>query len=227
MNPAETAPEPMQTTSSASGEAAPGDGRDGARRRVGQPAILRVARTHFLADGFTATSMQAIADAAGLTKAALYYHFKDKEDLFAAVLAAEMAEIMGRLGRELDGPGPLQARLAGAATLLIRTAGGDIGRLMGDMHACLSPDRLAAVRREHPLPPDALVPYLARAVETGELRADLDTGLLATFYFGLIFGQVALRTGAAPAKAPAQVTGMSPEAVGSAIAELFLRGAGA
>ena len=34
--------------------------------------------------------MQEIADAVGMTKPALYYHFKDKQDLLLAVIAREM-----------------------------------------------------------------------------------------------------------------------------------------
>ncbi|GAA2871755.1 TetR family transcriptional regulator [Nonomuraea rubra] len=43
--------------------------------------ILEAARVLFAARGYRATSMQAIADEVGLTKAALYYHFESKEEI--------------------------------------------------------------------------------------------------------------------------------------------------
>ncbi len=50
-------------------------------------AILDVAGRLFLERGFTATSMDAIAEAAPVSKPTLYSHFKDKSDLFAAVIS--------------------------------------------------------------------------------------------------------------------------------------------
>lgn len=48
--------------------------------------LMRVAIDCFARYGYQATSIDRIAKAAGVTKGALYYHFKDKEDLlFEAV----------------------------------------------------------------------------------------------------------------------------------------------
>ena len=58
-----------------------------ALRGVGRDRILDEARDRFLAKGFSATSMQEIADAVGMTKPALYYHFRDKNELFLSVIA--------------------------------------------------------------------------------------------------------------------------------------------
>jgi hypothetical protein len=43
--------------------------------------ILEAARVLFAARGYRATSMQAIADEVGITKAALYYHFESKDEI--------------------------------------------------------------------------------------------------------------------------------------------------
>lgn len=43
--------------------------------------ILDIARRRFAASGYADTSMQQIADELGVTKAALYYHFRSKSDL--------------------------------------------------------------------------------------------------------------------------------------------------
>jgi len=58
---------------------------DSAKRRQ----IVDGAREIFLAQGFDAASMNDIARAAGVSKGTLYVYFKDKEQLFDAIVAAE------------------------------------------------------------------------------------------------------------------------------------------
>jgi AcrR family transcriptional regulator len=48
--------------------------------------LLRAALKHFANSGYAATSVQDIVDDAGLSKPALYYHFKDKAGLFQALV---------------------------------------------------------------------------------------------------------------------------------------------
>lgn len=48
--------------------------------------ILTTARTLFIEQGYRGLSMSMLARAVGVSKAALYYHFRDKEELFLAIL---------------------------------------------------------------------------------------------------------------------------------------------
>lgn len=48
--------------------------------------ILVGAMREFLANGYAATSMDRVAAAAGVSKATVYSHFRDKEGLFAALV---------------------------------------------------------------------------------------------------------------------------------------------
>ena len=48
--------------------------------------VLRAAYGLFLQNGLKAISMQQIADEAGITKATLYHHFRDKQDLYLATM---------------------------------------------------------------------------------------------------------------------------------------------
>lgn len=50
--------------------------------------ILEAASRLFYAEGIRAVSVDGIAEKAGITKRTLYYHFKSKDDLIAAYLAA-------------------------------------------------------------------------------------------------------------------------------------------
>lgn len=62
------------------------------------PRILQEAARLFVLHGYRGISMREIAEAVGISKAGLYYHFRDKEDLFIAVLRGSLEEI----GRILD-----------------------------------------------------------------------------------------------------------------------------
>ena len=55
-------------------------------------ALLDTARTLFTAQGYAATSTEEIVRRAGVTRGALYYHFRDKTDLFEAVFEAVRGE---------------------------------------------------------------------------------------------------------------------------------------
>jgi TetR/AcrR family acrAB operon transcriptional repressor len=49
--------------------------------------LLAIASDCFARHGFAGTSIDRVAKAAGVTKGAIYYHFRDKEDLLAAAVA--------------------------------------------------------------------------------------------------------------------------------------------
>ncbi|HNT23921.1 MAG TPA: TetR/AcrR family transcriptional regulator [Anaerolineales bacterium] len=55
--------------------------------------IIEKAKCLFIEHGYHGLSMREIADAVGVSKPALYYHFKDKEELFCAVLIHGLEEI--------------------------------------------------------------------------------------------------------------------------------------
>ncbi len=60
-------------------------------RRSSDPTrerIIAAASSLFYGEGIRAVSVDAVAEKAGLTKRTLYYHFKSKDDLVAAYLAA-------------------------------------------------------------------------------------------------------------------------------------------
>src|ERR1700709_225176 len=55
--------------------------------------ILQVARALIAEEGFPATSTRELSDRLGFTKAALYYHFRTKEDLLAALIEPAVDEL--------------------------------------------------------------------------------------------------------------------------------------
>lgn len=59
--------------------------------------ILAAAKNAFIAHGYAGASMEAIAEAAPVSKPTLYNHFHSKQDLFAAVIECECQTLLGTL----------------------------------------------------------------------------------------------------------------------------------
>ncbi|HEX3802475.1 MAG TPA: helix-turn-helix domain-containing protein [Solirubrobacteraceae bacterium] len=75
---------------------------------VTRTRILDAALELFSEHGFEGTTLQQIADRLGFTKAALYYHFRSKDDLLQALIAPAIAELDALLDayeQETDTPG--------------------------------------------------------------------------------------------------------------------------
>src|ERR1700755_2501211 len=69
-------------------------------------AVLDAARSLFGRQGYAQTSVDEIADAARVTKGAVYHHFTGKEALFRAVYAEVEAEAQSRVMAAGDPAGP-------------------------------------------------------------------------------------------------------------------------
>src|SRR5215813_11434462 len=84
----------------------PASGRDSKKRRQ----IMEGARRLFLAQGFDAASMNAIAQAAGDSKGTLYVYFKSKEELFEAIVE-EQCRAQAEQIFSLDGEAAIESEL--------------------------------------------------------------------------------------------------------------------
>lgn len=74
--------------------------RTKAEAEATREALLLAAEAEFLARGVTAASLEQIAQRAGVTRGAVYWHFKNKLDLFHAVMEQvrmPLDRISGRL----------------------------------------------------------------------------------------------------------------------------------
>jgi TetR/AcrR family transcriptional regulator len=77
-------------------------------------AILAAAERLFARRGYAATRLEDVADAVGVKRAALFYHFRDKQTLYDAVIEDAFGELVGRLDAVLSAGGPIAARVEGA-----------------------------------------------------------------------------------------------------------------
>jgi len=150
------------------------------RRKEARPdEILAAALESFAARGFAATRLEDVAAHAGISKGTLYLYFKNKEELFEAVVRATLLPNLARieaLAASFEGP---------SATLLERlllTIAGVVGSQVGAIpklviaEAGNFPDLArfyldAVVRRGLRL----IGAILRRGIERGEFRAiDVD-----------------------------------------------------
>ncbi|MFJ8477134.1 TetR/AcrR family transcriptional regulator [Kitasatospora sp. NPDC094011] len=151
------------------------------RRRDTRREIQEIALRHFLERGYEAASLREIAEELGVTHAALYYHFKSKEDILVSV-----AEGLGGPIDELIAWGEQQPpTLRTRQELLTRysetlTAAAPLFRLMQENQSALRKlsigqtlnDRVAALAR---------LIYLPEAPLEAQVRA---SSALMTVHFG-------------------------------------------
>ena len=60
------------------------------------PRILQAALEAFVEHGYHGTSIRDIAAASGLSVPGVYHHYRSKQEILAALMAATMEELLGR-----------------------------------------------------------------------------------------------------------------------------------
>ena len=102
------------------------------RTAATREALITAGRSLFAAHGFAEVGTEAIVEAAGVTRGALYHHFADKTELFAAVFEAVEAEVIGRIGAAIAAApqsDPIAVMQLGASTWLDASAEPEIHRI--------------------------------------------------------------------------------------------------
>jgi AcrR family transcriptional regulator len=93
------------------------------RRAATIAAIIASARTLFGTVGFDATSIDAIAEGAGVAKGAVYHHFDSKEAVFTAVLEVVQADLLAGLSEPAaSSQGDVADRVAEGVERYLRAA---------------------------------------------------------------------------------------------------------
>ncbi len=111
--------------------------------------VLDSAAELFAADGFAATSVQKVADRARLTKAGLYYHIRDKEDLLYRICDHSISTILAGARKAMARSDDPQARIVALIrnhAEFFRAHPDNLTVLNRDINA-LSPQRRSAVHK--------------------------------------------------------------------------------
>jgi AcrR family transcriptional regulator len=80
--------------------------------------LLDIGRTLFAAKGFDGTSVEEIAEKAGVSKPVVYEHFCGKEGLYAVVVDREVSRLLDRVTASLVGDHPRELLEQAAGALL-------------------------------------------------------------------------------------------------------------
>ncbi len=116
-------------------------------------ALLDAAEHVFLAQGVAGTSLNDIAQAAGTTRGAIYWHFQDKADLFNAMcdrVSLPLQSALAHVEQAADAD-PLPALKAAVRLALRRTVSDPQTRRVFEVatHKVEYVDSLCAVRKRH------------------------------------------------------------------------------
>jgi AcrR family transcriptional regulator len=92
--------------------------------------LLRTARRLFARRGYAGVGTEEIVRRAGVTRGALYHHFRDKKDLFRAVFVAVENELIERIAAEaLSLPEPIEQLRRGCALFLDASVEPEVQRI--------------------------------------------------------------------------------------------------
>jgi len=141
--------------------------------------LLELAVRRFADDGYRATSVSAIAREAGISQAAVYAYFANKEALFEAAVDLDAAELIAGARAELDEDLPLVELLPGLLVHL--RLGVDHHRLARRVLAGQEPEvihRLADLPALQDITAE-LADMLREARARGEIETTVDPDTLA------------------------------------------------
>jgi TetR/AcrR family acrAB operon transcriptional repressor len=99
----------------------------------GRDLLIKVARQLFLERGYAQVSIQQIAEEAGMTKGAPYYHFANKQDLFIQVSLDIFADLKVLLDKGLASKGSFQQRIERATIAVVESLSGDFSQWYSDL----------------------------------------------------------------------------------------------
>jgi AcrR family transcriptional regulator len=113
-------------------------------------ALLAAGRGLFVEQGYAGTGTPEIVKAANVTRGALYHHFRDKEDLFRAVVEQEAKTVSAEIERSANrAESPLAALKEGSKAYFdAMAAPGRARLLLLDGPAVLGPEEMSRIDRE-------------------------------------------------------------------------------
>jgi AcrR family transcriptional regulator len=156
------------------------------RPRYDTSSLLAVAVRVFNERGYDGTSMEDLAKATGLSKSSIYHHFEGKEEL----LRLALQRALGPLFAVVEEPGATEGRAIERLEYVVRR---EVAVLVDELpyvtlllrvRGNTETERWALARRRAF---DRVVADLvAAAVAEGDVRADLEPGVVARLLFGMI-----------------------------------------
>lgn len=160
--------------------------------------ILDAAERVFSERGVSRTSLEDVATAAGVTRGAIYWHFKDKSDLFTAMVNRVTLPMEGMVARSSEAAAvdPLASLKAAAVFALTRTATDPQCQRVFDVvtHKCEYLNEMAGVKRRISSVEkgciDRAEKAIRNAVKRGQLPAGVNARLAAIGLDAMLYGLI-------------------------------------
>jgi AcrR family transcriptional regulator len=132
--------------------------------------LVDAARALFAERGYGAVAMEEVVARAGVTRGALYHHFRDKRDLFRAVYERTEAELVAEIAAEVTGiEDPWALLVAGVHAFLDACADPRVMRIgLVDAPAVLGWEEWREIGDRHGL--GLVTAALSGAMDAGVLR---------------------------------------------------------
>lgn len=166
------------------------------RRPIGRPRgdrdipelLLSAALRLFAERGFSATSVQAIVEAAEVTKGAMYHYFPSKDDLLYEIYGRLLRRQMARLQEFASLDEPIEDRVAKAAADVIVTSLEEFDGTVvffQSLHE-LHPDKQALVRAERRAYHYKFCALIDEGQKTGAFSDVVSPDLVVDYFFGAV-----------------------------------------
>jgi AcrR family transcriptional regulator len=184
------------------------------RKSARRAEILAAARAVFAAKPFDAASISEIAARAECVEGTIYTYFRNKRDLFDAVLAQFYDELIADIEPRFESIQGTRDRLSfliarhlqiamhepGVAQMIIRESRG---------HSVYFGSKLHALNRRYSR---FLLQTLTEGIDRGELRADLQPAMARDLVFGglehWVWNELGRHRGIEPAKAAGEIVAL-------------------
>ena len=184
-----------------------------ARSEATRAKLVAAARPLFAQRGYSGVGTEEIVRAAGVTRGALYHQFRDKEDLFAAVVEQLQQEMAQRTGAAAmaavpgDDPDPLAELRAGSEAWLAACSEPEIQRIvLLDGPAVLGWQRWREIGMRYGV--GLIEAVLQAAIEVGQLEPQPVRPLAHVLLGAIDEAALYLATSDDPAAARAEVGGV-------------------
>jgi len=135
--------------------------------------ILAAAEKLFLEKNYAEVTMDQITREANLTKGGLYHHFSSKEELYLAMMGADLAAKQELLSESLEQPGDCRSRLQRLATAFFELPAAKqrlIHLVRRDANVFADPTRIKLIKTYQNALPNLIEKVLREAIHEGELQ---------------------------------------------------------
>lgn len=157
----------------------------------GRERLMDAALALFAERGYEGVAIHEIAEAAGMTRAAPYYHFQNKEDLFLAAISREMERTAAKLADAVKAEPTFRARLVAILDTFLLVQGSSVGRFIADVKQNLSTSSLKRFESCHRQTMDVLQGVFDQAHASGEFRR-VSPQVAFQIFFSLAVGYMEL-----------------------------------